>query len=144
MMIDAFRTLFWREFDSINAGAQYFHVKAVTVKRWLDGTTPPNPMAEKLLIIKARGYLPNDTRWSGFRVDEENGFLVTPDGHKFNPKDLDAYPLWRGEYLELLRRHGHIKGRVQVQPPREHPKPFRGGRRCEAAPWIPIRDKIKK
>jgi hypothetical protein len=143
MLIDSFRALYWREFMSIEAGAQYFHVKPVTVKRWLDGVIPPNPMAEKLLIIKARGYLPNDMRWAGFRVDEDNAWLMTPEGHKFNPKDLDAFPLWRGEYLELLRRHGHIKGRVQVQPPREHPKPFRGGRRCEPAPWIPTKDKLK-
>ncbi|WP_332301559.1 DUF3653 domain-containing protein [Salinivibrio kushneri] len=89
-------------------------------------------------MTKARGYLPNDWRWAGFRVDEDNAWLITPEGHKFNPKDLDAFPLWRGEYMELLRRHGHIQGQ-KTQPPRE----FRGGRRCAPAPWIPIKYKLK-
>ncbi len=62
MCHESFRTLFWREFKSIKQGADYFHVTKPTVVRWLDGTMPVNPMAEKLLLIKSLGYLPNDIR----------------------------------------------------------------------------------
>ncbi len=70
MFHESFRTLFWREFTSIKQGAEYFHVSKPTITRWLDGTVSINPMAEKLLLIKALGYLPNDLRWSGFRICE--------------------------------------------------------------------------
>ncbi|ABU73652.1 hypothetical protein, partial [Vibrio campbellii] len=53
MFHESFRTLFWREFKSIKQGADYFHVTKPTVVRWLDGTMPVNPMAEKLLLIKS-------------------------------------------------------------------------------------------
>jgi hypothetical protein len=33
-------------------------------------------MAEKLLIMKSLGYVPNDMRWRGFRVDEARAVLM--------------------------------------------------------------------
>lgn len=68
MDVTGFKTLYWRQFNSIREGAEYFHVSKVTVRRWLNGETIINPMAEKLLIIKSLGYLPNNIRWEGFRM----------------------------------------------------------------------------
>lgn len=61
---------------SIHQRADYFHITKPTVVRWLDGTMPVNPMTEKLLLIKSLGYLPNDIRWSGFRVFPTVSYLV--------------------------------------------------------------------
>lgn len=44
MLIESFTTLFWREFESLCAGAEYFHVNKLTITRWLAGKTPINPM----------------------------------------------------------------------------------------------------
>ncbi|BDU42903.1 phage protein [Vibrio nigripulchritudo] len=140
MEIRSFKTLFWREFDSIKAGAEFFHVNPVTVKRWLNGTSDINPMAEKLMIIKAIGYLPNDVRWQGFRVDEARAVIITPDGREFSPHELEAFVLWRDEYQELVKRFGRIE-KPPMLPAKEPPLPFRGGRRMSAAPWIPTKHK---
>lgn len=56
MFHESFCTLFWREFKTLKQGAEFFHVTKPTVVRWLDGTVPVNPMAEKLLLIKSLGY----------------------------------------------------------------------------------------
>ncbi|HHY0611996.1 TPA: hypothetical protein ACVU5U_004481 [Vibrio parahaemolyticus] len=37
MTKESFTTLFWQNFTSIKHGAEFFHVKPVTVRRWLDG-----------------------------------------------------------------------------------------------------------
>lgn len=58
MFHQSFKILFWQNFTSIRQGVEYFHVNKMTVSRCLDGTVPINPMAEKLLLIKALGYLP--------------------------------------------------------------------------------------
>lgn len=142
MLIDAFRTLFWREFPTIQDGAAYFHVKPITVRRWLDGSVPVNPMAEKLLIIKSRGYLPNDTNWHGFRVNEERAVIITPDGREFAPRELEGFPLWRDQYHALKDRYGLIE-RPPVRPPLEPVQVYRGGKRRQPAPWVPTRDKMK-
>ncbi|EMK6886262.1 phage protein [Vibrio cholerae] len=140
MDFESFNVLFWREFKSIKEGAQFFHVKPNTIRRWLNGTVPPNPMAEKLLIIKAIGYLPNDIRWQGFKVDERRAILITPTGREFSPKELEDFALWRDEYRELVRRHGHID-RPTPTAAASNLLPFRGGRRMTAAPWIPTKFK---
>lgn len=140
MLLESFKVLFWREFESIRQGAEYFHVAPVTVRRWLNGEVDINPMAEKLLVIKSMGYLPNDTRWSGFRVCERRAVLTTPEGREFSPKELDTFAIWRDEYRELVRRHGHIE-RPPYLPAKENRLPFRGGRRMTAAPWIPTKRK---
>ncbi len=57
---------------------------------------PVNPMAEKLLLIKSLGYLPNDIRWSGFRVCEQRAIIITPSGREFSPKELESFVFWRG------------------------------------------------
>ncbi|MBV1839353.1 DUF3653 domain-containing protein, partial [Photobacterium ganghwense] len=93
MLHESFVKLFWRHFDSIEQAAAWFHVRPVTVKRWLSGKIDVNPMAEKLLLIRARGYLPDDTRWTGFRVDEERCIIITPEGRVFSPKELDSWAL---------------------------------------------------
>ncbi|NAW57754.1 MULTISPECIES: phage protein [unclassified Vibrio] len=138
MTFDSFHCLFWREFDSIKAGADFFHVKPVTVRRWLRGEIPINPMAEKLLIIKAIGYLPNDARWRGFSIDEQRAVLVTPTGREFSPKELESFAHWRDEYHQLVELHGHIES-PKYYPAKDNVLPFRGGRRMQAAPWIPTK-----
>lgn len=140
MQCQSFRELFWREFDTIRQGAEFFHVKPVTVRRWLDGKAPINPMAEKLLIIKAIGYLPNDIRWQGFRIDERRAVFITPDGREFSPKELESFALWRDEHRELVKRHGRIE-RPPYIPAKENHFPFRGNKRPTAAPWIPSKFK---
>lgn len=143
MLQDAFQTLFWREFPTVQDGAAYFHVSSNTIRRWLSGHTPVNPMAEKLLIIKARGYLPNDLNWDGFKVNEARAVIITPEGREFAPRELDGFPLWRDQYYALRERYGLID-RPPVKPPLEPMTVYRGGRRQQAAPWIPTRDKIKR
>lgn len=140
MLNSSFTELFWREFDSIESGAAYFHVKPITIKRWLSGKIAVNPMAEKLLIIKAIGYLPNDIRWAGFRVDEARAVLITPTGREFSPKELESFAYQKDEYNQLIRLHGHIDN-VTYTPAKENVLPFRGGRRMKAAPWIPTKHK---
>ncbi|EOD80643.1 S-adenosylhomocysteine hydrolase [Grimontia indica] len=49
-----------------------------------------NPKAEKLLLIKACGYLPNDLNWQGFKIDETRAILITPSGAVFHPRELEA------------------------------------------------------
>ncbi|USH05592.1 phage protein [Grimontia kaedaensis] len=104
MLIHSFRHFYWQNFNSLDEGAAYFHVKPITVKRWLDGTIPPNAMAEKLLIIRARGYLPNDLNWQGFKVNEQRSVIITPEGREFAPRELEAFPLWRDQYYALKAR----------------------------------------
>ncbi|MCV3264567.1 phage protein [Vibrio harveyi] len=128
MFHESFRTLFWREFKSIKQGADYFHVTKPTVVRWLDGTMPVNPMAEKLLLIKSLGYLPNDIRWSG--VCEQRAIIITPSGREFSPKELESFVFW------LVEKFGHID-QPKVYPAKENVLPFKGGRRMKAAAWIP-------
>lgn len=140
MLKESFECLFWREFKSIKEGAEFFHVKPVTVRRWLSGEIDVNPMAEKLLIIKALGYLPNDVRWQGFRIDESKGTLITPSGRTFSPKELETFAIWRDEYQQLVEKYGHIE-HPKIYPPKDNLLPFRGGRRMSAAPWIPTREK---
>ncbi|WP_240798288.1 DUF3653 domain-containing protein [Vibrio tasmaniensis] len=43
-------------------------------------------MAEKLIKIHVRGYLPLDYRWDGFRVHFDHDNLITPERREFNPK----------------------------------------------------------
>ncbi|NLS13369.1 S-adenosylhomocysteine hydrolase [Vibrio sp. SM6] len=143
MLTTSFKTLFWQNFDSIRAGAQFFHVNPVTVKRWLNEEIPINPMAEKLLIIKAIGYLPNDIRWQGFRIDEERAIFITPTGRQFAPKELEEWVHKRDEYYLLVERHGHIDW-PKIAPAKATLLPFRGGRRMSAAPWIPTKEKTRR
>ncbi len=58
MFHDSFKQRYWREFSSYQQGAEFFHVTKATVRRWLTGKIPINPMAEKLLLIKSLGYYP--------------------------------------------------------------------------------------
>ncbi|MCW8344426.1 phage protein [Vibrio sp. ZSDZ65] len=138
MFYESFKTLYWREFSSVRQGAEFFHVNVATVRRWLDGTVAINPMAEKLLIVKSLGYLPNDMRWRGFRVDESRAVLITPTGREFSTKELESFGHWRDEYQQLFELHGHIDN-VTFYPAKENVLPFRGGRRMSAAPWVPTK-----
>ncbi|MFZ3441736.1 phage protein [Vibrio harveyi] len=140
MFHESFRTLFWREFKSIKQGADYFHVTKPTVVRWLDGTIPVNPMAEKFLLIKSLGYLPNDIRWSGFRVCEKRAIIITPSGREFSPKELECFVFWRDEHRQLVEKLGHID-QPKVYPAKENVLPFEGGRRMKAANWVPTKTK---
>ncbi|EHK9017208.1 phage protein [Vibrio vulnificus] len=140
MFHQSFKILFWQNFTSIRQGAEYFHVNKMTVSRWLDGTVPVNPMAEKLLLIKALGYLPNDIRWAGFRVCEERAVIITPSGREFSPKELESFVHWRDEHRQFVETYGHIE-QPKVYPAKENLLPFRGGRRMKAAEWIPSKRK---
>lgn len=138
MFHESFRTLFWREFKSIKQGTDYFHVTKPTVVRWLDGTMPVNPMAEKLLLIKALGYLPNDIRWSG--VCEQRAIIITPSGREFSSKELESFVLWRYGHRQLVEKFGHID-QPKAYPAKENVLPFKGGRRMKAAAWLPTKKK---
>lgn len=137
MLLDSFITLFWREFPSIRAGAEYFHVTKPTITRWLSGKTPVNPMAEKLLIIKASGFLPLDNRWSGFRVDEEKAVLVTPCNDEYHPKELELFGQLKAENRYWREKYGEPREmypRIVAQPSKH---PFTRGNKRGTAPWIP-------
>ncbi|GAL02963.1 S-adenosylhomocysteine hydrolase [Photobacterium aphoticum] len=97
-----------------------------------------NPMAEKLLIIRARGYLPDDTRWRGFRVDEDYCVIVTPEGRRFSPNELMDWATRADEYHALKRMYelDYVPIRTKVITP----LPFRGGRRISA----PMSDTVSK
>jgi hypothetical protein len=136
MTSNSFIRLFWREFDTIKAGAEFFHVNVATIRRWLKSNSVINPMAEKLLIVKALGYLPNDIRWKGFRINETLGIFITPDGRTFSPHELEQFAVWRDEHRQLVELHGHIE-RPNIYPAKENVLPFRGGRRANEAQWIP-------
>ncbi|WP_330960006.1 phage protein [Photobacterium sp. 53610] len=129
MLHESFVTLFWQVFDEVNQASEYFHVRPITVKRWLSGTIDVNPMAEKLLLIRARGYLPDDTRWTGFRIDEDDAVLITPEGRRFSPKELDSWALRFDTFHALKRMYelDYIPVRTNVITP----LPFRGGRRIQ-------------
>ncbi|MER0336294.1 phage protein, partial [Vibrio vulnificus] len=125
MITPSFRQLVHQQFMDLHQAAAFFHVQPVTVKRWLNGTIPVNPMAEKLLNIKARGYLPLDVRWDGFRVHEERATLITPERREFSPKELLSFAYWRDEYRQLIELHGHIE-QPKYYPPKENLMPFSG------------------
>ncbi|HDY7993305.1 TPA: phage protein, partial [Vibrio vulnificus] len=122
MITPSFRQLVHQQFMDLHQAAAFFHVQPVTVKRWLNGTIPVNPMAEKLLNIKARGYLPLDVRWDGFRVHEERATLITPERREFSPKELLSFAYWRDEYRQLIELHGHIE-QPKYYPPKENLMP---------------------
>ena len=77
MLTPHFADLVHHHFDGIHDAAAFFHVQPITVQRWLSGEVPVNPMAEKLMNIHARGYLPLDHRWNRFRVHFDRATLVT-------------------------------------------------------------------
>ncbi|RWX54986.1 phage protein [Photobacterium chitinilyticum] len=138
MLHESFVKLFWQNFTSVPEAAAWFHVQPVTVKRWLSGWMDVNPMAEKLLLIRARGYLPDDTRWTGFKIDEHHCVIVTPDGRRFSPRELMSWALRFDEYHTLKRMYelDYIPRRSNVVTP----LPFRGGRRIKE----PKRDTVTK
>lgn len=69
MLTPRFVDLVNHHFDALKGAAAFFHVQPITVKRWLTDKVPVNPMAEKLMNIHARGYLPLDHRWDGFKIN---------------------------------------------------------------------------
>ncbi|GHA34348.1 phage protein [Photobacterium aphoticum] len=138
MLHHSFKELFWRNFDSIPQAAAWFHVRDITVKRWLSGEVDVNPMAEKLLIIRARGYMPDDTRWRGFRIDEEYCVIITPEGRRLTPSELMSWATRADEYHTLKRLY-----ELDYVPVRSHvvaQLPFRGGRRINE----PLHETISK
>lgn len=140
MLTPNFRQLVHQQFMDLREAAAFFHVEPVTVKRWILGYTPVNPLAEKLLNIKARGYLPLDVRWDGFRVHEQRATLITPERREFSPKELAKFAYWRDEHRQLVQLHGSIND-PNPTPPAANLPPFRGGRRVEPKPWIPTKFK---
>lgn len=104
---------------------------------------PINPMAEKLLLIKALGYLPNDLRWSGFRICEKRAVFITPSGREFSLKELESFVFWRDEHRQFVEMYGHFEY-PKIYPAKENVLPFRGGRRMNAAEWIPSKFRGRK
>ncbi|PTQ11337.1 S-adenosylhomocysteine hydrolase [Vibrio splendidus] len=109
MLTPRFADLLNRYFDDIHEAAAYFYVQPITIKRWLSGAVPVNPLAEKLMNIHARGYLPLDHRWNGFRINVDRAILITPEDREFNPKELLSFAYWRDEHRQLVERHGKIQ-----------------------------------
>lgn len=135
-----FASLHNQLFNNFRESAHFFYVQPVTVKRWVNGTVPVNPLAERLLLMKYSGYLPVDSRWDGFKIDEQRAVFITPEKREFSPRELLSFSLWRDEYKQLVERHGHIESPIYY-PAHPNPYPFRGGRR-NAAPWFP--SKLKR
>ncbi|KPL99681.1 phage protein [Vibrio splendidus] len=140
MRTPPFTELVNQHFDSLHDAAAFFHVTVPTIRRWLSGQYPINPIAEKLMNVHARGYLPLDHRWDGFKINVDRATLITPERREFNPKELLSFCYWRDEHRQLVERHGKIES-PKYYPPKEHPLPFRGGRRLPAKPWVPSKFK---
>ncbi|MEZ8715894.1 phage protein [Vibrio splendidus] len=140
MRTPPFAELVNQHFDSLKDAAAFFHVTVPTMRRWLSGQCSINPIAEKLMNVHARGYLPLDHRWDGFKINVDRGTLITPERREFNPKELLSFAYWRDEHRQLVERHGKIDS-PKYYPPKEHPLPFRGGRRMPAKPWVPSKFK---
>ncbi|NUW67400.1 phage protein [Vibrio coralliilyticus] len=137
----SFRQLLHAQFMDLNEAAAFFHVQPYTVTRWINGYSSINPMAEKLLHLKARGYLPLDARWDGFRVHEERATLITPERREFSPKELLAFGYWRDEHRQFVELHGHIDN-PKKYPPKENKWPFSGGGyRRKLRLWVPSKFK---
>ncbi|MDC5851422.1 phage protein [Vibrio europaeus] len=140
MRTPPFAELVNQHFDSLHDAAAFFHVTVPTIRRWLSGQYSINPIAEKLMNVHARGYLPLDHRWDGFKINVDRGTLITPERRESNPKELLSFAYWRDEHRQLVERHGKIDS-PKYYPPKEHPLPFRGGRRMPAKPWVPSKFK---
>ncbi len=89
------------------------------------------------MLIKSLGYLPNDLRWSSFRVCEKRAIIIKPSGRD---EELESIVFWRDEHRQLVEKFGHID-EPRVYPAKENVLPFRGGRRMKAASWIPSKSK---
>ena len=140
MITPPFAELVNQHFNSLDDAAAFFYVTVPTIRRWLSGQSPVNPIAEKLMNVHARGYLPLDHRWNGFKINVDRATLITPERREFNPKELLSFAYWRDEHRQLVERHGKIDS-PKYYPPKEHPLPFRGGRRMPAKPWVPSKFK---
>ena len=105
MLTPHFADLVHHHFDDIHDAAAFFHVQPITVQRWLSGEVPVNPMAEKLMNIHARGYLPLDYRWNGFKVHFDRATLITPERREFNPKGLLETPKGQIEQFDVFCFH---------------------------------------
>ncbi len=141
MLQKSFVDLYWRYFENHQQGAEFFHVKPVTIKRWLSGAIPVNPMAEKLLIIVSRGYLPDDNRWTGFRLDEERAIFITPTGQTFSHKELEIFGTamaFYQFYKDVLPDDIPIRTNALTE------LPFKGGRRAKKATGQTITKEYKK
>ncbi|GAB2650624.1 hypothetical protein GCM10026988_18850 [Vibrio panuliri] len=102
---------------------------------------PANTQSIQWLKSCSSSYLPNDIRWRGFRIDEERAVIITPTGLEFSPKELESFAYAKDEYQQMIELHGHMPSPI-YRPAKENVLPFRGGRRMQAAPWIP--SKLKR
>ncbi|MEF1296191.1 phage protein, partial [Vibrio parahaemolyticus] len=100
-----------------NNFSQLFNMRALSC------FVPINPMAEKRLLIKALGYLPNDLRWSGFRICEKRAVFITPSGREFSPKELESFVFWRDEHRQFVEMYGHFEY-PKIYPAKENVLPF--------------------
>lgn len=139
MKIHVFQKNLESLFTDLHDAADFFHVQPITIKRWLTGQSNINPIAEKLLFVAARGYLPPDLRWDGLRIDVERAVFKLSNGREFSPAELESFAHYKDEYYQLIEMHGHII-RPKIYPAKEQQMPFRGGRKPQAAMWIPSRD----
>ncbi|WP_084659588.1 DUF3653 domain-containing protein [Vibrio sonorensis] len=119
--------------------AEFLHVNERTVRRWLRGESRVNPCAEKLLYVVARGYLPPDIRFDGYRVCMRRTAIITPSGREFGIGELESWVYMKDQYYALIDKYGPIEN-----PPRHRARvlsnPFRGNRRSKDVAWIPSRD----
>ncbi|MGF1767440.1 hypothetical protein L4D06_08640 [Enterovibrio makurazakiensis] len=63
--------------------------------------------------------------------------LITPDGREFAPVSLMAFRYGVTNITRCVSR------RAPVKPSLPPVTVYRGGKRQQPAPWIPIRDKLK-
>lgn len=120
----------------LKACADFLCVSVKTVRRWLNGDSEINPIAEKLIYVAYRGYLPPDVRWYGFKINIDKACFITPLGREIAPHELERVAMIKDEYEAFVEKYGHIE-RPPVVPSLERPLPFVGNRRADCAPWIP-------
>lgn len=102
-----FQTVYFACFgEDYEAASSFFGVCIRTIQRWLSGHTPPPLMAQKLLAIKERGYLPDEYPFTEWKI--RGTTVYTPYGQSC-AFELEQFPAYRARYLYADRRSENLK-----------------------------------
>lgn len=96
--------------EDYEAASSFFGVSVRTIQRWLSGHTLPPLMAQRLLAIKERGYLPDRYPYDQWRIKGDT--VITPFGQS-NAFELEQFPAYRSRYLVADRRVDGVNARYE-------------------------------
>lgn len=83
-------------------------VSKQTVYHWIAGTKTPSPLTQQLLEIKLAGLFPWKG-WDGWRVCDQTGRLIAPNGYSFQPGELAWWSLQKQLIKELERENALLR-----------------------------------